>query len=387
MKFIFILFLSAAILLTFNNCKNNSSSPSSCMENPDSNSKFLVIVGEKINIKEEEPLFDSATWLGYSKFKAHYKILEKVCGDYKEDTITFTVFDHYGFPEFGKYQHVLLYLNVTKNEIFHARYLYSDLYKTKDGRWASPYSVFDYDGLDESEKGSIKPERIDFAEEVSYSIEGYTRARTNNLFPEPYYRIDKVRKKAIAIWGNYIPKLFQLQKETTLEARGVFGKPDSIIPRELKLEESEQLSLSKKDSIALLTTWSSFIKAIRTNDPLLIKNISLDSIICSVCEGMPRPDYENNLESIDMFIDSANINFQKADLWSTIDKNKFKIYVTKYPERKPKEIPLKEGEDLKVYAIHFRKSLKFNDQKYGQYHSFEFVKIDDRFRLYKMESN
>jgi len=356
------------------------------MENPDSNSRLLVIVGEKLNITEEPYLLDSTTLLSYSKFKAHYRILEKICGEYNKDTITFTAYDHYGFPQFGNYRYALLYLNITKKGIYHEIYLYSDLYKTKDGRWASPYSVSDNGRLNENKHASLKAEKIDFAEEVSFSIEGFTRAGTNKWFPEPYYKIDKVRKKAIAVWGNYVPELFQLQKQTVLRARGVFGTPDSIKPRELQLEELERMRLTKKDSLELLKTWKSLINAIKTNDISLIKAISFDSIVCSVCEGMPKPYYENNLESIGMFIDSAITNLKKAELWPSMEKNKYKIYVIKYPERKPKEVLLKADESLVVYEISFAKDLKMDNIKRLQNHSFEFVKIGGKFRFYKMES-
>ncbi|MDX2045867.1 MAG: hypothetical protein SFU87_03725 [Chitinophagaceae bacterium] len=357
------------------------------MENADSASKLLVIVAEKINIKEEKNLIDSVSLLNYSKFTAHYRILEKVCGDYNKDTITFTAYDHYGFPSFGNYQYALLYLNVTKKGIFHEIYLYSDLYKTKEGRWASPYSVLDYGRLDENRNTMVKPEKLDFGEEVSFSIEGFTRARTQKWFPEPYYKIDKERKKAIAVWGNYVPELFQLQKETVLKARGIFGKPDPIVHREVQIERTQQMELSKKDSFELLKTWKSLVNSLKTNDIPLIKNISFDSIICSVCEGMPKEYYENNIESIDMFIDSAFTNFQRAGLWPLIDKNKYKIYVTSFPERKPQDIPLKDHESLIIFKVGFLMKLKTSYSVYQQRHSFEFVKIDGRFRLYKMETH
>ena len=156
--------------------------------------------------------------------------------------------------------------------------------------------------------------------------------------------------------------------------------------KDVQLEEVEDLSLNKKDSIELLKTWTSFVNAIKKNDTAFIRVTSFDSITCSVCEGMPRTEYENNLESIDMFIDSALVNFQKADMWSTIDKNNFKIHIIRYPERKPKEIPLNKGESLIVYDIDFMKTLKADGENYRQSHTFEFVKLGKKFHFYKMES-
>ena len=379
-----------AVSFFFSNGQNVSAGPFSCGENPDSTSTFLVIVAEKMSIDVEPTLFDSATYLPYAKFTAHYRVLERICGDYYKDTITFTVYDHYGFPAFGYYQHVLLYLDVTKHGIFHEMYLYSDLYKTKEGKWASPYSVLDHERLDENERSKIKPEKIDFTDEVSYSTEGFTRARTNQVFPEPYYKIDKTRKRAIAVFGNYVPELFEIQKETVLNARRFFGHYEPIEIEDVQLKKfrpRKKIVVSKKDSTKLLQTWTSLVQAIKANDTALVKALSYDSVICSVCEGMPRTYYENNLESIDMFIDSSSVNFQKADLWPIIDQKKFRINVTNDPYRIPNDIPLKRGRRLTVFDINFSKILKTSDARYGQTHSFGFVKIDKKFRFFKMESN
>ena len=141
------------------------------------------------------------------------------------------------------------------------------------------------------------------------------------------------------------------------------------------------MNLSKKDSLELLNTWNSFVIAVKTNDTSLIKNIALDSIVCSVCEGMPREYYENNLESIDMFIDSAFKNFQKSGLWPLMEKNKYKITVKKWPEK------MFGYDSLIVFDIAIPKRFKTSYATYGQYHYFEFIKINNFFRFYKMESH
>ena len=87
------------------------------MENPGAEGKLIIIVGDKIGITEVEP--DTNMMLPYSKFIAHYRVLQKICGDYDKDDITFTVYDHYGFPAFGNYDHALLFLNNHKDTIYH----------------------------------------------------------------------------------------------------------------------------------------------------------------------------------------------------------------------------------------------------------------------------
>ncbi|MBK7291514.1 MAG: hypothetical protein IPI78_15490 [Chitinophagaceae bacterium] len=373
MKYLFTFCLILILTSLFITCNSHSESPTSCMENPDAEGKLIVIVGEKIDITEVENPVEGLS-LPYSKYIANYKILQKICGDYEKQNITFTAFDHYGFPAFGNNKQALLFLNKYKNDdtIYHVRYQYFPLYLTKDGRWASSYQYQEY-----SDETNVKPEKIEFAEEVSYSIEGMTRTTTQSRYPEPFYKIDKINKKAIAVWGNYVPELFQLKKDGVLKGRGYYGKTDPIISKnEIELENIEPIKLSKTDSLQLIKTLFSLLTAIKTNDSSGIKKMSFDSIICSVCEGMPQNYYENNFESINMFIDSANINFKKGGLWDIIQQNKFKIFATKYPERKPTSFSLGEKEKLVLYSIDIFKNK----------HSFIFVKVDNRFRLYAMES-
>lgn len=375
------------VIFLFTSCNYHSDNSLSCMENPDPNMKLLVIVGEKIDIKEGNPPFEMMdNMLGYNKFIAHYLILQKVCGEYDKDTITFTVYDHYGFPPFGKFYHALLFLNNSKDEIYHESYQYFPLYKTKDGRWASSYPVDEYLRIKEKES-KIKPEKIEFEPEVSYSIEGLTRSSTQKRFPEPFYKIDKINKKAIAIWGNYVPELFQLKKEGVLRARGLFGTKDPIDSTPIEILDIERLNLSKQDSLHLLKAWNLLVFAIKAGDTAVIRKNSFDSIYCSVCEGMPRLYYENNLESIDMFIDSVNLNFQKSGTWSLLNRNKPKFSVEKYPANHSNAYGQKENERFIFYSLRFRTTTTIGDQSNLQYHTFEFVKRNDHFLFYSMISH
>lgn len=362
-------------------CNDSSESLSSCLENPSAEGKLIVIVGEKIEIKEVEPERDMM--LPNSKFVATYRIMQKICGEYDKDTVIFTAYDHYGFPGFGNYQYALLFLNNYEGAIYHEKYQYFPLYKTKDGKWASNYHYEEY-----GDETNVKPEKINFLDEVSFSIDGLTRATTQRQFPEPYYTIDKKSRKTIAAWGNYVPELFQLKKDGVLKYRGFYGKIDSsIFDRKVKVEDFEMEKISKADSIELVKTWHSLLNAILKSDNDAIKQMSIDSINCSVCEGMPKNYYENNLESIDMFIDSANLNFKKSGLWDSLQRSRYSILVAKYPESKPETFTLEDNKKLIIFSINIRMDFKTPDVIYDQNHSFEFVRINNRFLFYNMTSN
>ncbi len=257
------------------------------MENPNVEGKMLVIIGEKISVKvlpQEGGSLDG-------KFLATYKIEEIVCGKYDRDTILFIAYDHYGYPGFSNYKNTMLFLSDNDSVIYHQKYQFFDVYKTKDGRWASSYKSDDYWRTD-----SIKPVPIEFAEEVSYNIVGGKKKLIKEYYPEPYYRLTK--EKAIAEWGNYVPELFQLKKEGVLKARGLFGTHSGLQFMETEMAEfdNEFISVSKKERIQLTNAFTKLILAIKTKNTEQIREMSLDSIYCSICEGIRDDYYYNELD-------------------------------------------------------------------------------------------
>ena len=73
-------------------------------------------------------------------FKAKYRILQWVYGDYSNPSIEFLVYDHYGWPGFSNYINSLLFVSQHNGKFYHEKYLYNDVYATIDGRWASPFN-------------------------------------------------------------------------------------------------------------------------------------------------------------------------------------------------------------------------------------------------------
>jgi len=113
----------------------------------------------------------------------------------------------------------LLFVSNYNGNLYHEKYQYFDVYKTKNGRWASSYRIGDY-GHPYNKNTCVRPEIIDFADEVSYKIRSRNEKEIESLFPAPYYKIEN--DKAIVIWGNYIEQLFELKKSGILKARGIF---------------------------------------------------------------------------------------------------------------------------------------------------------------------
>lgn len=181
------------------------------------NNQLFVFVGEKKSI-ERLPAEQNSMDNG---FKAKYAIIKKIFGNFPEDSIEFIAYDHYGYPAFSKFKYVLLYVSADSGTYYHQKYMYNDVYKTKDGRWAGTYAASDYNH-DFNEHTKIKPIKIEFAVKVAYPtkmIDDDGRKHTLS-YPKPYFKM--VGDSAFAVYGNYVEDLFKLKRDGFLTAREIF---------------------------------------------------------------------------------------------------------------------------------------------------------------------
>ena len=196
-------------------------------------------------------------------------------------------------------------------------------------------------------------------------------------------------EKAIAVWGNYVPELLQLKKQGILKARGLFGTPDSNEFIETPMAEiNESLYVSKKENIQLTGEFNQLISAIKTKNSEQIRQMSLDSIYCSICEGIRNDYYDNDLDNINNFIDSAYQHLSDEGIWGPMNSRyKLKFSASIYNKTKPDNFIMKENEKLIIYELYFYQ-LQGKSQKYPipKSHIFQFVKIDGNFKLYGMTS-
>jgi len=249
----------------------------------DSN-RLFAFVGEKISV---EPLampkgsFDNG-------FKAKYAILKKVYGNFLEDTIEFLAFDHYGKPPFSMFKNVLLYVSADSGTYYQQKYMYNDVYKTKDGRWAGIYAFDDY-AHTYNKHTKIKPVKVEFAERVAFPTrmvddDGQKLVR---LFPKPYFKT--VGDSGIAIYGNYVEDLFELKKSGYLSARALF---EPTAQQEEDMVESRQPEPAKtppgKDELKLLKFWKIFVASLKEPGTKNFRNIALDSLY--ICDSVLSTD-------------------------------------------------------------------------------------------------
>lgn len=181
---------------------------------PDS---LIVIVGERISIEKFEPVRSKNQILMDEAFRAEYKVLANVFSKFTGDTCRFIVYDHYGVPAFSKYKHVLLFLSYYDGKLYHEKYQYFDVYKTKNGRWAScgdPYR------FDKAHPGEVVAVKLKFDKPVTFDLAGMKQEQVQRFFPEQFYEIKG--GKAYCRKGAYAEQLFQIKRDGVLEARGIF---------------------------------------------------------------------------------------------------------------------------------------------------------------------
>lgn len=227
---------------------------------------LFAFIGEKIEVKHIP--YKGTEMVMDNEFRAKYKVLQRIYGCYPGDTIEFTAFDHYGWPDFSQYKNTLLYLSEFEGKYYHEKYQYDDVYMTKSGKWAGPFEPYD---ADDYTKLHIIPKRIEFTDSVTFPL------NTGHDYPHPFYWT--VGNKAIADYGIYAEDLFKVKKEGVLTARGLFGKEEEedqrLIPQDVELEEVPAPD-SEKGKVEAF--WQKFAGWLVQKDMAHINQTLLDSL-------------------------------------------------------------------------------------------------------------
>jgi hypothetical protein len=186
-----------------------------CKEKP---RKLYVFIGKKIKV-------DYSDYIKYCdmismdiKYDAEYKIIENLYGNFPRDTIKFVSYDHASKKRYDEYDTVLLYVTEYCGNLIHVKYQYHDLYKTTEGKWASPYNSRNYHNVDST--FSIKPRKIDFEKPIEFQFDEKNIEFIKEKYPEPYFKISNGKVKTL--YGNYPNELFELKKMNSLKDKGFF---------------------------------------------------------------------------------------------------------------------------------------------------------------------
>lgn len=179
-------------------------------------SKFYIFVGQKLKVTPEPEPYYCDVEIMDSKVKAEYKILEQVVGNFPKDTIIFASFNHNHRITFSNYENVLLFVGEYCGELYHEKYQYFDLYKTVDGKWASPGDPYKYDSY---HKKNLVAQNLKFADTVYFDVSKLSEAAIKKQYPEPYYKIEGQR--AIPVMGSFIDDLITVKRDGFFKARNI----------------------------------------------------------------------------------------------------------------------------------------------------------------------
>lgn len=369
MKLFVFIIISFSLLLS---CKNSHTplfkkDHSSEKEN---NNNLFVFVGELIQcqvLPQEEGSMDAA-------FKAKFKILQMVYGEYASDTIEFIAYDHYGIPQFSKYKNSLMFVSKHDDKYFHEKYQFHDVYRAKNGRWAGTVWC-----ADDDPPLFPRPEKIDFEENVNFPAIHKDVFGDDEDFPcgEPYYRL--AGDKKIPVYGNYIEELFLEKKDGVLAARGLFE--DTSHATGLVYKDVEMADVTRKEpnieDVKFKKCYESLLQSILRNKLEDFKKLSAsiltikDSII-----------YTNNLSDSsfkDLFREKMLRKYNQllapGDRWTKNDSTnlivkEIKMYISEYE---------KNGDKILIMGYNF-------DNRWSKKIVLQFNKINSQYKFFGYDS-
>lgn len=190
-------------------------------EHPEKPTKLYVFIGKKIKAWNSPPghcnlPFDSRTL-------SKYEVVKNIYGNYPKDSIQFTSYVHSAPLQqnyspfkisFLEYDYSLLYVLQYKGELIQIKYLFDDVYMTKDGRWASPlkpknlFHTITPDAVNQ-------PEIINFVTPIEFTYDEKFEKQIIENFPEAYFKIEN--GKISTTYGFYVEDLFRIRKTDRLK--------------------------------------------------------------------------------------------------------------------------------------------------------------------------
>lgn len=306
---ILALLISLVLFHSFGVCQNQIDD---CNEKEGSPQKLFVFIGELLHAKD----VSGEKRVNEVRFSATYRIVDRICGSYKGDTISFDVIQFRYDSSFmkNKYQLLMLTKDTGQNEDFKLwGYLRFDVFKTAKNQWAVPYMLKndrDYAGLK-----PLKPKKTSFFEDAFYDIRGMTREEIDVTYPEEFYKIKK--DKAIPLLGSSIDEIFQHEKEGTLANANMYDHlPMDDPDRNIVVKEVEMAAFKEPDPDSLKQANEKAYLAIK--DSLLINPFDERKIRELIENCRSREDYSLCTQYLDNLLhdypDSVNVYLLDAKL-------------------------------------------------------------------------
>jgi hypothetical protein len=189
---------------------------------PEKPIKLYVFIGKKIKVWESPSSYCNGFPLT-SRILSKYLVVKNIYGDFKKDTIQFTTYPPHSEvirqnynpfrSSFSEYDYCLLYVLEYKDELLQTRYVFDDVYMTKEGKWATPLKP---KGLRNTISPDLfKPEKINFITPIEFEYEDIFFKQMKENFSEQYSKISDGRIRVD--YGYYVEDLFKIRKKEGLK--------------------------------------------------------------------------------------------------------------------------------------------------------------------------
>ena len=196
--------------------------PQPCKEHVpcDERPKLHIAILEKIKVEGEEYTYycNRTSIMFDRKFKGTYKVIENVYGDFKTDTISFSIYDHYGRPPAEQYEKVIFYVYDNCGVLNSRKYTYTVPVKSNNGEWVVPFRYRSKEFLQLKKEGflDLLPKPMTFEKKINFIVkENISNDSIKKLYPSPYF-ITKGRQVEVK-YGNTIEELLEIKRRTIFD--------------------------------------------------------------------------------------------------------------------------------------------------------------------------
>jgi hypothetical protein len=189
---------------------------------PEKPTKLYVFIGKKIKVWASPSSYCNVGALT-SRILSKYLVVKNIFGDFKKDTIQFTTYPPHSEvirqnynpfrSSFSEYDYCLLSVLEYKDELLQTRFVFDDVYMTKERKWATPLKP---KGLRNTISPNLfKPEKINFITPIEFEYEDIFFNQMKENFSGDYTKISD--GKIIVDYGYYVEDLFEIRKAGALK--------------------------------------------------------------------------------------------------------------------------------------------------------------------------
>ena len=160
------------------------------------NPEKFIFIGKKITVVSDSDPKHCGKESIHLKSKAKYNVIKNLSSTKVSDTIEFFSYKHFPMVSYDEYENVMLYVAKYCGKLFFQNQ-YHPVYKTKNGKWATPV-VKDFDtSLKISSK---KPRKLKMAEPIIVP-RWFSKTKLEETYPKPYFEVKD--GKVYMLYGYY----------------------------------------------------------------------------------------------------------------------------------------------------------------------------------------